>query len=227
MCKNCGCNCECCCERSHPAGIPYLNEPAPEFEALTTHGVLRLSDYRDSWLVLFSHPTDFTPVCATEYIAFAEIYPELQKRGVELLGTSIESIYAHIAWIRNIEAKTGVKILFPVIADLNKAVAIRYGMLMPGENQTETSRCVFIIDPQGILRAMINYPKSIGRNMLEILRLIEALQISDKYKVATPANWKPGEKVLLPAPTTVEAAEMRANEKEECLDWFLSKKSLD
>jgi peroxiredoxin (alkyl hydroperoxide reductase subunit C) len=100
-------------------------------------------------------------------------------------------------------------------------------MLMPGENQTETSRCVFIIDPQGILRAMINYPKSIGRNMLEILRLIEALQISDKYKVATPANWKPGEKVLLPAPTTVEAAEMRANEKEECLDWYLSKKSLD
>ena len=227
MCKNCGCNCECCCESNHPAGIPYLYEPAPEFEALTTHGVLRLSDYRERWLILFSHPTDFTPVCATEYIAFAEIYPELQKRGVELLGTSIESIYAHIAWIRNIEAKTGVKIPFPVIADLNKAVATRYGMLMPGENQTETSRCVFIIDPQGILRAMINYPKSIGRNMHEILRLVEALQTSDKYKVATPANWKPGDKVLLPPPTTVEAAEMRANETEECLDWYLSKKSLD
>jgi peroxiredoxin (alkyl hydroperoxide reductase subunit C) len=208
-------------------GIPYLNEPAPEFEALTTHGVLHLSDYRDSWLILFSHPTDFTPVCATEYIAFAKIYPELQKRGAELLGLSIESIYAHIAWVRNIEANTGVKITFPVIADLNKAVATRYGMVKPGENQTETSRCVFIIDPKGILRAMINYPKTIGRNMLEILRLIDALQTSDKYQVATPANWQPGEKVLLPPPTTVEAAEMWAKAKGEYIDWYLSKISPD
>ena len=187
--------------------LPRLNEPAPEFEAVTTHGVIRLSDYEGSWLILFSHPADFTPVCTTEFIGFAEIYPELQKREVELLGLSVDSVYSHIAWVRNIEEKTGVKIPFPVIADLNKDVATLYGMVMPGESTTETSRCVFLIDPKGILRAMIYYPLTTGRNMQEILRLVDALQATDKHQIATPANWKPGDKVIIPPPKTAEMAQ--------------------
>ena len=221
------CNCDCdCCKESKTANLPRLNEPAPSFDAVTTHGNLKLSDFEGSWLILFSHPADFTPVCTTEFIAFAEIYPELQKRGVELMGLSIDSVYAHIAWIRNIEEKTGVKIPFPVIADLNKDVATAYGMLMPGESTTETSRCVFIIDPKGILRAMIYYPLTTGRNMQEILRVIDALQTSDEHKVATPANWKPGEKVIIPAPKTQDGAENRISEGFEYTDWYLCKKSL-
>jgi peroxiredoxin (alkyl hydroperoxide reductase subunit C) len=206
--------------------LPRLNEPAPEFEAVTTHGVVRLSDFRDSWLVLFSHPADFTPVCTTEFVAFAEIYPELQKRKVELLGLSIDSVYSHIAWMRNIEERMGVKIPFPIIADLNKEVATLYGMVMPGESKTETSRCVFIIDPKGILRAMIYYPMSLGRNMQEILRVIDGLQTADKHGVATPANWKVGDKVIVPPPRTVEMAAERVGQGYECVDWYLCRKSL-
>lgn len=213
-------------EVSKPVGLPRLNEPAPEFEAVTTHGVIRLSDYRGRWLILFSHPADFTPVCTTEFIAFAEIYPELQQRGVDLLGLSIDSVYSHIAWIRNIKEKTGVEIPFPIIADLNKEIATLYGMIMPGESKTETSRCVFVIDPNGILRAMIYYPLTTGRNMQEILRLIDALQTSDAHKVATPANWKPGDKVIVPPPTTIEMAEERVKAGYECIDWYLCKKEL-
>lgn len=227
MCKERGCNCECeCCSEHKVVGLPRLNEPAPAFEALTTHGVLRLSDYEGSWLILFSHPADFTPVCTTEFLAFAEIYPELQRRGVELLGLSIDSVYSHIAWVRNIEEKFGVKIPFPIIADLNKEVASLYGMVMPGESKTETSRCVFIIDPKGNLRAMIYYPLTTGRNMQEILRVIDALQTSDKHQVATPANWKPGDKVIVPPPKTQEEAEQRLNQGYECIDWYLCKKNL-
>jgi len=210
-----------------PVTLPRLNEPAPEFEAVTTHGVVRLSDFRDSWLILFSHPADFTPVCTTEFIAFAEIYPELQKRGVELLGLSIDSVYSHIAWLRNIEEKTGVKIPFPVIADLNKEVATKYGMVQPGASKTEAVRAVFIIDPKGILRAMIYYPLTTGRNMAEILRLIDALQTSDRHGVATPANWKPGDKVIVPAPQTMEMVEERMKAGFEMVDWYLAKKSLE
>jgi len=210
-----------------PVTLPRLNEPAPEFEAVTTHGVVRLSDFRDSWLILFSHPADFTPVCTTEFIAFAELYPELQKRGVELLGLSIDSVYSHIAWLRNIEEKTGVKIPFPVIADLNKEVATKYGMIQPGASKTEAVRAVFIIDPKGILRAMIYYPLTTGRNMAEILRLIDALQTSDRHGVATPANWKPGDKVIVPAPQTMEMVEDRMKAGFEMVDWYLAKKSLE
>src|SRR5665647_905958 len=133
---------------ARPVGLPRLNEPAPPFEAVTTHGTLNLSDFEGRWLILFSHPADFTPVCTTEFLAFAEIFPQLQERGTDLLGLSIDSVFSHIAWVRNIEEKTGVKIPFPVIADLNKDVASLYGMLMPGESKTETSRCVFFIDPK-------------------------------------------------------------------------------
>ncbi len=213
-------------EPIRPVGLPRLNEPAPAFEAVTTHGVIRLSDYEGNWLILFSHPADFTPVCTTEFVAFAELYPELQKRGVELLGLSIDSLYSHIAWVRNIEEKLGVKIPFPVIADLSRDVAIRYGMIMPGESKTETSRCVFMIDPKGIVRAMIYYPLSLGRNTQEILRVVDALQTADAHKVATPANWQPGDKVIVPAPITQEMAEERVQEGYETVDWYLSKKNL-
>ncbi len=208
------------------AALPRLNEPAPAFEAVTTHGKLRLADFEGSWLILFSHPADFTPVCTTEFIAFAEIYPELQKRGCELIGLSIDSLYSHIAWVRNIEEKAGVKIPYPVIADLDRKVATAYGMVMAGESKTEASRCVFVIDPKGILRAMIYYPLSVGRNMDEFVRLIDALKTGDEHHVATPANWRPGDKVVLPAPNTTELAEERAGEGLECIDWYLCKKSL-
>jgi peroxiredoxin (alkyl hydroperoxide reductase subunit C) len=215
-------------ESTRSPGLPRLNEPAPDFEAVTTQGVLRLKDFEGQWLILFSHPADFTPVCTTEFVGFAEIYPQLQERGVQLLGLSVDSVYSHIAWVRNIEEKMGVKIPFPVIADLNKEVASAYGMLMPGESKTETSRCVFIIDPQATMRAMIYYPLTTGRNMQEILRLIDALQTSDQYKVATPANWQPGDQVIVPAPATQELAEQRIAEKNgyTCVDWYLCKKQL-
>ncbi|NMB89601.1 MAG: peroxiredoxin [Chloroflexi bacterium] len=206
--------------------MPRLNEPAPDFEAATTHGTVRLSDFRDSWLILFSHPADFTPVCTTEFIGFTEIFPELQKRGVELLGLSIDSVPSHIAWGRAIQEKMGVKIPFPIIADLDKAVSTKYGMLQPGASKNETVRAVFVIDPQGILRAMLYYPMTTGRNMQEILRLVDALQTSDQYHVATPANWQPGDKVLVPAPTSVDDVEQNLKAGYEVVDWYLMKKSV-
>ena len=199
---------------------------APSFEAVTTHGTLRLEDFKGSWLVLFSHPADFTPVCTTEFIAFSQAYPEFQKRGAELLGLSVDSVSSHIAWARNIQEKTGVKVPFPIIADLSKEVSIKYGMIHPGESKTETIRCVFIIDPDQVIRAILYYPLTTGRNISEILRIIDALQTTDKYGVATPANWQPGEKVIVPAPTTVEGAEERLKEGYECVDWYLCKKSV-
>jgi peroxiredoxin (alkyl hydroperoxide reductase subunit C) len=210
-----------------PVSIPRLGMPAPQFEAPTTHGTIRLEDFKGSWLILFSHPADFTPVCTTEFIAFAEIHDQLRSMNCELMGLSIDSTYSHIAWVRNIEEKMGVKIEFPVIADLNKDVAMRYGMIMPGESKTETSRCVFVIDAKQILRAMIYYPLTTGRNMDEILRLIQALQTTDEHQVATPANWRPGDKVILPPPQTQDAAEERVSEPGlECTDWYFCKKSL-
>jgi peroxiredoxin (alkyl hydroperoxide reductase subunit C) len=206
--------------------LPRLGQPAPAFQAETTHGTIRLADFAGSWLILFSHPADFTPVCTTELVAFAQIAAELRKRNVELLGLSIDSTYSHIAWIRTIEEKFGVKIPFPVIADLNKEIATLYGMIMPGESKTETSRCVFVIDPNGILRAMIYYPLTTGRNTDEILRLIDALQITDKHGVATPANWRSGDKVILPPPKTIEGAAERLKAGYECADWFFCKKEL-
>ena len=171
--------------------LPRLGEPAPGFEAITTDGVLKLEDYKGGWLILFSHPADFTPVCTTEFIAFAEIYPELQKRGVELLGLSVDSVSSHIAWVRNVEEKTGVKIPFPIIADLDKEVSMLYGMIHPGQSKTETVRCVFIIDHNQIIRAILYYPLTTGRNMDEIIRIIDCLQTTDEHRVATPANWQP------------------------------------
>ena len=207
--------------------LPRLGAPAPAFEAETTHGTIRLEDFRGSWLILFSHPADFTPVCTTEFIAFAKLADSLKARNVELMGLSIDSTYSHIAWVRNIEQNFGVKIPFPVIADLDKKVATLYGMIMPGESKTETSRCVFVIDDKGIVRAMVYYPLTTGRNMDELLRLVDALQTADKFGVATPANWRPGDKVIVPTPKTAADAEQRVKEKGyECMDWYFCKKAL-
>ncbi len=207
--------------------LPRLGQPAPPFQAETTHGTLRLEDFKGSWLILFSHPADFTPVCTTEFIEFAKIAPDLRRRGVELLGLSIDSTYSHIAWVRNIEHLFNVKVPFPVIADLNKEVATLYGMIMPGESKTEASRCLFVIDPNQVVRAMIYYPLTTGRSMDEILRLIDALQTTDKYGVATPANWRPGDPVIVPPPRTIEAAAERMETPEiACADWYFAKKDL-
>lgn len=215
---------------TEPTSLPRLGAPAPDFEAETTHGKLRLSDFLGSYVVLFSHPADFTPVCTTEFLAFAKIAPDLRARGVELLGLSIDSVFAHLGWVRNIKEKFGVDIPFPVIADGSRAVANLYGMIMPGESTTETSRCVFVIDDQGILRAMIYYPLTTGRNTDEILRLIDALQMTDRHKVGTPANWQKGDAVILPAPRTAEDAAARGDQASapgtEYVDWYYVKKTL-
>jgi peroxiredoxin (alkyl hydroperoxide reductase subunit C) len=212
-------------EKSH--SLPRIGEPAPPFEAITTHGKIRLNDFKGAWLVLFSHPADFTPVCTSEFIAFAEIHPRLREMNCGLLGLSIDSVYSHIAWIRNIEEKMGQRIEFPVIADLNKDIASLYGMVMPGESRTETVRCVFVIDDRQMIRAMTYYPLSTGRNTDEIIRLIQALQAGDKYGVATPANWRPGERVIIPPPDTQASAEERIREKHaECRDWYFCKREI-
>ena len=209
------------------AAQPRLGSPAPGFEAETTQGRLALEDFRGNWVILFSHPADFTPVCTTEFLGFARIAPELKARNVELLGLSIDSVYAHIAWIRAIEKHFGVTIPFPVIADSDRAVATLYGMLMPGDGGTETSRCVFVIDDKGVLRAMIYYPLTTGRSMDEILRLVDALQTTDKHRVATPADWHPGDKVIVPPPRTVEEARAREqSDAYEVIDWWFCRTEL-
>lgn len=203
-----------------------LNGPAPDFDAATTKGMIRLSEWaKDKWVILFSHPADFTPVCTTEFIEFAKRYDDLEHKNVALLGCSVDSIYSHIAWSRNIQDKFGVKIRFPVIADLDQRVSRLYGMIHEPSGNTTTVRCVFFIDPKRMLRAMIYYPMNVGRNFDEITRVIDALQMADAEKVACPANWKPGEDVIVPAPMTMEGAEERmASTVYQVSDWYFSKK---
>lgn len=209
------------------SGLPRINEPAPDFTALTTDGEKSLSDYRGKWLVLFSHPADFTPVCTTEFMAFAKAAPEFAKRNCELLGLSIDSIHSHIAWMRNIKQNFGVEIPFPIIEDLKMNVANAYGMIHPGAADTSAVRATFIIDPNGILRAMVYYPMSNGRSIPEFLRLLEALQTSDENGVATPEGWQPGDKVIVPPAKTAEAANQRVESGEyECTDFYFCTKSL-
>ena len=203
-----------------------LNGPAPDFDAATTKGNIRLSEWaKDKWVILFSHPADFTPVCTTEFIEFANRYDELEHKNVALLGCSVDSIYSHIAWSRNIQDKFGVKIRFPVIADLDQRVSRLYGMIHEPSGNTTTVRCVFFIDPKRMLRAMIYYPMNVGRNFDEITRVIDALQMADAEKVACPANWMPGDDVIVPAPLTMEGAEERmASTAYQVSDWYFSKK---
>lgn len=214
-------------ETTEVRSLPRIGSKAPQFEALTTHGTLKLSDYKGSWLILFSHPADFTPVCTTEFVGFQKIYPELRKMNTELLGLSIDSVHSHIAWVRNIKENFGVDIEFPVIADLNKDVAEKYGMIMPEESSTEASRAVFVIDPDQVVRAIIYYPLSTGRNMDEMIRLVTALQATDEHNIATPADWRKGDKVIVPPAVTTELAEERVNDDSlECVDWYFCKKDL-
>ena len=209
-----------------PAALPRLNEPAPAFSALTTHGTVSLSDYRGKWLILFSHPADFTPVCTTEFIAFARHADEFAALDTELLGLSIDSHYAHIAWVRSIKDSFGVDIPFPIIADLDMKVAQAYGMIQPGASDTQAVRATFVIDPEGVLRAMVYYPMTNGRSVDEFLRLVRALQTSEAHQVATPENWQPGQDVIVPTPQTSQAAEARMTEGYQTQDWYFSTLSL-
>lgn len=211
------------------SSLPRLNEPAPDFTAETTHGPLSLASLRGRWVVLFSHPADFTPVCTTELVDFARRYDEFQALNTQLIGLSIDSIYAHIAWVRSMEQNFGVKIAYPMIADLDTRVAQLYGMIHAGASSTATVRCVFVIDDKGLVRAMIYYPLTTGRNVDEILRLVKALQTADANGVSTPVNWQPGEPVIVPAPKTMEGADKRmagAEQGVETQDWYFAKKSL-
>ena len=205
-----------------------LGAPVPDFVATTTHGELRLSDYaKGKWVILFSHPADFTPVCTTEFMAFAKMKAELDKRGVALLGNSIDSVYSHIAWVRNIKENFNVDIDFPIIADLDMKVASKFGMVHPASADTAAVRAVFFIDPERELRAMIYYPLNVGRNFDEVLRVVDALQTADQEGVACPADWRPGDPVIVPPPATTAAAQERVSHPEyDVTDWYFSKKTL-
>lgn len=197
---------------------------APDFEAQTTFGVKRMTDYAGKWLVFFSHPGDFTPVCTTEFIAFASNYPNFLKLNTELLGLSIDSNPSHLAWVYNIYLTNNIQIPFPIVADRVGEVARLYGMIAPDVSAISTIRSVFIIDPEQIIRAIISYPATTGRNIPEILRLLQALQATDQYNVVTPANWTPGNPALVPPPKSFEELMHRTKHSEEenlvCLDWF-------
>jgi peroxiredoxin (alkyl hydroperoxide reductase subunit C) len=205
-----------------------LNGPAPDFEANTTHGPVKLSDWaKGKWVILFSHPADFTPVCTTEFIEFARRSDEFESKNVALLGNSIDSLFSHIAWVRNIEQNFGVKIPFPIIADLDQKVARLYGMIHTPSSATAAVRCVFFIDPKRVIRAMIYYPLNVGRNFNEIMRVVDALQTVDKHGVACPADWTVGKDVIVPPPNTTKGAEERVLSKEfDVKDWYFSKRKI-
>ena len=210
--------------------LPLIGDKAPSFTALTTNGTVNFpEDYKGNWVLFFSHPSDFTPVCTTEFMTMASMKDEFREMNVALLGLSVDSLYSHIAWIRKIEelewnGMKNVKIDFPVIADLNTKVSTLYGMLQPNVSSTQAVRAVFIIDPEGIIRSIVYYPLTTGRNFQEIKRMIQALQKSDETHNSTPANWQPGDDLIISTPITVAAAEAgmaSASEDEYALDWFL------
>lgn len=197
---------------------------APDFTAITTFGPLKLSDYKGHWVILFSHPGDFTPVCTTEFVAFAQANDQFESLNTKLIGLSIDSNPSHLAWVNQIYTLTGIQIPFPVIADRMADVANLYGMIAPDASTQETVRNVYFIDPDQIIRAILIYPLTNGRNISEILRLINALQTTDKCKVVTPANWTPGSPAMVPPPRTYDQMLERINEPQandlNCADWF-------
>ncbi len=210
-----------------PRSLPRINDPAPDFEAKSTQGVIHLSDYKGKWVMLFSHPADFTPVCSTEFIQFARRYADFQALGVQPIGVSVDSIFSHIAWMRNLEHNAKVKVQFPVVADLDTRVSQAFGMIHPGASDTAPVRAVFFIDPKQVIRAILYYPQSTGRSVDEILRVFEALQTTDAHGVSTPADWKHGQNVVLPPPQTQADAEKRvADSSLKQHDWFLAEKEL-
>lgn len=207
--------------------LPLIGDEAPGFEAESTHGIIKLEDYRGKWVVLFSHPADFTPVCTTEFIEFARNFDEFESRNVQLIGNSVDSIFSHIGWVQSIEQNSGVEIKFPIIADLEMKVAAAYGMIHPESNGTNAVRAVFIIDDKGVIRAMVYYPLNAGRNISEIIRLVDALQTADRETVSCPANWTPGDPVVVGAPrTTADLKKRLADDTLDLTDWYLAKKTL-
>lgn len=207
-----------------------LGMQAPDFSATTTFGKMRMSDYKGKWLVFFSHPGDFTPVCTTEFIAFSNAQPQFAEKNTRLLGLSIDSNPSHLAWVYAIYLTTGIQVPFPVIADRTGEVARLYGMIAPDVSNQETVRNVFIIDPEQKIRAILTYPLTNGRSIPEILRLLTALQTTDEFHVVTPANWQPGQPVLVPPPQTYQELLERQNDPQaqglSCRDWFLCAKEL-
>ncbi|MBP1909467.1 peroxiredoxin [Methanolobus bombayensis] len=211
--------------------MPLIGDAAPSFKAVTTNGEINFpKDYKGKWVILFSHPADFTPVCTTEFMTFATMQEEFRELNTELIGLSIDSIYAHIAWLRTIKEKIeykgmkDVEVTFPVIEDLKMEVAKKFGMVQPNASTTQAVRAVFIMDPKATVRAILYYPLSNGRNMDEIKRIILAMQKSDAENIATPANWQPGDDVIIPPPGSCGTAKERVETEEEgkyCLDWFM------
>ena len=211
--------------------LPLIGERAPAFKAESTQGPVHFpDDYKGKWVIFFSHPADFTPVCTTEFMTFAAMQPEFEKLNCKLLGLSIDSTYSHIAWLRTIKEKIaykgmkGIEVTFPVISDLTMEVAKAFGMLQPSASSTQAVRAVFLIDPNAVVRAILYYPLSNGRNVEEIKRLLVALQLTDQHKVATPANWQPGEDVIVPPPGSCGTAKDRVERPPadaKVLDWFM------
>lgn len=210
--------------------MPRIGDPAPAFTAETTQGPINFpADYRGRWVILFSHPADFTPVCTSEFVTFASMQDQFAAYNTDLVGLSVDGLYSHIAWLRTIREKIefrglkDVDVTFPLIEDITMTVARQYGMIMPGEASTKAVRAVFVIDPAGVIRTIIYYPLSLGRNFDELLRVIKGLQTADHFEVATPADWRPGEPVIVPPAGSCGAADDRVGGAEtgvECKDWF-------
>ncbi|GAP68192.1 3-Cys thioredoxin peroxidase [Bacteroidales bacterium 6E] len=217
--------------------MPRIGDKAPEFKAVTTQGDINFpSDYKGSWVILFSHPADFTPVCTSEFMTFATMEKQFNQANTKLVGLSVDGLYSHIAWLRTIKEKIeykgmkDVEVTFPLIEDITMEVAKKYGMMMPGESSTKAVRAVFVIDPEGVIRTIIYYPLSLGRNFDELYRVVLALQAADHFKVATPADWRPGDDVIVPTAGSCGTAKDRMGGKEEgldCKDWFFCTKKLD
>jgi peroxiredoxin (alkyl hydroperoxide reductase subunit C) len=211
-----------------PATMPRIGDPAPDFKAMTTHGELQFRDWQaGKWVLLFSHPADFTPVCSTELTELGRRNAEFEQRNFKLMGISIDSIHSHLAWVENLDQILKVRLPYPLVADTDKQVAQLYGMMHPGESATVTVRALFFIDPKSTIRAIIYYPLNVGRNVDEILRVCDALQTADANGVACPVNWKKGDKVIVPPPKSEkEVAARKALQNVDRLDFYLIKKSL-
>jgi len=216
--------------------MPRIGDKAPEFEATTTQGVINFPrDYSGEWVILFSHPADFTPVCTSEFMTFANLEDKFTKANCKLVGLSIDGLYSHIAWLRTIKEKIefngmkNIEVKFPLIEDITMEVAKKYGMIQPGESKTQAVRAVFFIDPDSTIRAIIYYPLSLGRNFDEIYRALIAMQTSDKFSVATPADWNPGNDVIVSPAGSCGVAEERMTSENEltCDDWFFCTKKLN
>jgi len=217
--------------------MPRIGDRAPSFKAVTTQGEISFPDqFSGSWVILFSHPADFTPVCTSEFMTFARLENEFDKLNCKLVGLSVDGLYSHIAWLRTIKEKIEykgmkqVEVTFPLIEDITMEVARKYGMIQPGESSTKAVRAVFVIDPKGIIRTIIYYPLSMGRNFDELLRVVTALQTADAFGVATPADWRPGDDVIVPTAGSCGVAKDRMEGKQEgvvCHDWFFCTRKID